>query len=30
MANDMGHTKAAELLTKYGAKNDGCLEEKCF
>ncbi len=30
MANDMGFTKAAELLTKYGAKNDGCQEEKCF
>lgn len=30
MANDMGFAKAAELLTKYGAKNDGCQEEKCF
>ena len=30
MANDMGKTKAAELLVKYGAKNDGCQEEKCF
>lgn len=30
MANDLGWTKAAELLTKYGAKNDGCQEEKCF
>jgi ankyrin repeat protein len=30
MANDMGHTKAAELLKKYGGKNDGCQEEKCF
>jgi ankyrin repeat protein len=30
MANDMGLTKAAELLKKYGAKDDGCQEEKCF
>ncbi len=30
MANDMGWTKASELLVKHGAKNDGCLEEKCF
>jgi ankyrin repeat protein len=30
MANDMGKTKAAELLVKFGAKNDGCQEEKCF
>lgn len=30
MANDMGKTKAAELLVKYGAKNDGCQEKKCF
>lgn len=30
MANDMGKTKAAELLVKYGAKNDGCQEDKCF
>ncbi len=30
MANDMGNTKAADLLKKYGGKNDGCQEEKCF
>lgn len=30
MANDMGWTDAAALLVKYGAKNDGCQEEKCF
>lgn len=30
MANDMGWTKAAELLVKHGAKDDGCQEEKCF
>lgn len=30
MANDLGKTKAAELLVKYGARNDGCQEEKCF
>lgn len=30
MTNDMGWTKASELLEKFGAKNDGCQEEKCF
>lgn len=30
LAKDMGNSKAAELLVKYGAKNDGCQEEKCF
>ncbi|MCX7627791.1 MAG: ankyrin repeat domain-containing protein [Methylophilaceae bacterium] len=30
MAKDMGWTQAAELLVKYGAKDDGCQEEKCF
>ncbi|ROH88445.1 ankyrin repeat domain-containing protein [Pseudomethylobacillus aquaticus] len=30
MARDLGNTSTAELLTKYGAKDDGCQETKCF
>lgn len=30
VARDEGHEKTAEILLKYGAKDDGCKEEKCF
>lgn len=30
MARDEGHKETADILVKYGAKDDGCQEEKCF
>ena len=30
MARDEGHKETADLLVKYGAKDDGCQDEKCF
>lgn len=30
LAKDEGHMDTVALLTKYGAKNDGCQDEKCF
>jgi ankyrin repeat protein len=30
VAKDEGHTKVAEILAAHGAKEDGCLDDKCF
>ncbi len=30
MATDQGNTETVKLLTKYGAKDDGCKDDKCF
>lgn len=30
MARDEGHKETADILVKYGAKDDGCQDEKCF
>jgi len=30
LARDEGNDKIVALLMKYGAKDDGCMEEKCF
>ena len=30
LARDQGHPDTVQLLTKYGAKDDGCRVEQCF
>jgi ankyrin repeat protein len=30
LAKDAGQEKSVVILLKYGAKDDGCKEEKCF